>query len=252
LARQRLGQHFLSSPDILDRIARAACPQREPLVVEIGPGRGALTAHLVERAERLIAVELDGSLAAHLRGQYAGQAEIVEGDAVRIDLGQWGAPVIAGNLPYYAATPIIDAALSLGPRLVRGVLLIQKEVALRLAASPGSRDYGYLSVATQLRARVDRLFDVKPGSFRPPPHVDSSVVRLTPHRPEWAPPDQAGFLSFVSAAFAHKRKTLKNNLAALYSKEAIDELGTVRAEEMGPAELAALYAKLADRRFTQP
>ena len=247
MSRQRLGQHFLSSADILDRIARAACPHPEPLVIEIGPGRGALTRHLLERAGRLIAIEIDRALIDGLRPEFGDR--IVEADALSADLAQWGDAVIVGNLPYYAGTAIIDRVLALGPRLKRGVFLIQKEVALRLAAKPHTRDYGYLSVATQLRASVERLFDVKPGAFRPPPKVDSSVVRLTPHHPDWAPGDEAAFLKFVSASFAMKRKTLKNNLAALYEKEALESLGPVRAEELFPSDLAAIYANLTDRRL---
>ena len=239
---RRLGQHFLFNPSILDRIAESACPSPEPLVIEIGAGPGGLTRALSPRAQRIIAIELDPNLAATLHGQFP-NVDIIQSDVLATDLAQWGLAVVAGNLPYYITSPIIEKTLSLGPLLRRAVFLVQKEVAQRLAAQPGSRDYGYLTVATQFTCRVELLFTVKSAAFRPPPKVDSAVVRLTPH--ENPPPiDRPSFLAFASLCFAHKRKTLRNNLLARYP--AIQDLpqARLRAEQLSLAELTALYHAL--------
>ncbi|MBI3470009.1 MAG: ribosomal RNA small subunit methyltransferase A [Candidatus Solibacter usitatus] len=244
MARQRLGQHFLTQGRILERIAQAACPAREPLVLEIGAGTGALTARLLTRADRVVAIELDEGLAAGLRQRYS-PLTVMVADAREMDLGRWGPAVIAGNLPYYAATQIIERALA--SPLTRGVFLIQKEVAERLCASPGSRDYGYLTVATQLLADVELLFGVPPSAFRPPPKVESAVVRLTPRAKAEALgiADVPRFLEFASRCFRQKRKTLRNNLAAFYP--GIDSLpeSARRAEQLTLAQFAALYLRLA-------
>jgi len=261
VSRQRLGQHFLVKGSVLERIARAACPdreppEREPLVVEIGPGRGALTERLLARAERVVAIEIDAALVQVLRPKFQTEPRltVVEADALQTDLRQWGPAAIAGNLPYYAATPIIEKVLSpekvlsLGVAMSRAVFLVQKEVAARLAAQPGSRDYGYLSVQTQMHADVERLFDVPPSAFRPPPAVDSTVVRLLPRNraAELGIADPARFLRFAGHCFRQKRKTLRNNLAGAYGKEAMDgwpEAGK-RAEELTLEQFAELYRRL--------
>ncbi len=242
---RRLGQHFLSSKSILDRIAHAACDDRAPLVIEIGPGKGALTESLLECADRVIAIELDTLLVHYLRQKFqdaiaAGRLEVVEGDVLKVDLSKWGRAAIAGNLPYYITSPILEKIFELGSAWTRAVFLVQKEVAERIAASPGSRDFGFLSVETQVNARPEILFDVPRGAFRPPPKVDSAVVRLDPVEFEMA--DRAGFLKFASACFRYKRKTLRNNLAGLY--EGVDGLSQ-RAEQMSVGELIELYKKLA-------
>ena len=250
MARQKLGQHFLLRGSVLERIARAACPDPEPLVIEIGPGRGALTAHLLPRAARLIAIEIDTHLAGHLAQKFAGDSrvQLVEADALRTDLSQWGPAAIAGNLPYYAATPILEHVLHLGPTLLRAVFLLQKEVAERAAAPPGSRAYGYLSVATQLFANVDQLFEVKPAAFHPPPKVDSAVLRLTPCSRATALglADPRAFLRFVALCFHQKRKTLRNNLSPAYSREVLDGWpeASLRAEQIGMEQFAAMYHRL--------
>ncbi|HVN02865.1 MAG TPA: 16S rRNA (adenine(1518)-N(6)/adenine(1519)-N(6))-dimethyltransferase RsmA [Bryobacteraceae bacterium] len=251
MARQRLGQHFLIRGSILERIARAACPEHEALVVEIGPGKGALTTRLLARADRVIALEIDSLLVHSLAPLQAADPRlaVVEADALHIDLAQWGPAVIAGNLPYYAATAIMERAVALGSTMRRGVFLMQKEVAARVTASPGSRDYGYLSVAIQFSAGVEFLFEVKPAAFQPPPKVDSAVVRFTPRdRAELGIAHRADFLSFVALCFRQKRKTLRNNLAARYgaSIDGWPEAGQ-RAEQIGIAEFAAMYRRLALR-----
>ncbi len=244
---RRLGQHFLVRQSVLERIARAACPEGKcGVVVEIGPGRGALTAHLLPLAARLIAIEIDPVLTQYLRAKFRGERnlEIVEGDILRIDLSAWGAVTVAGNLPYYIASPIIEKVLSLGDGLARGVFLVQKEVAERLTAAPGSRDYGYLSVQTQLSSQTEMLFTVAAAAFRPVPKVDSAVVRLTPRAQPLA--DPKAFLTFASAAFRHKRKTLRNNLLTLYGKEALDAIPEMkrRGEQLSIAEMIALWRRL--------
>ncbi|MCC6862030.1 MAG: ribosomal RNA small subunit methyltransferase A [Bryobacterales bacterium] len=248
MARQKLGQHFLTQAGILERIARAACDPGEPLVIEIGPGRGPLTAQLLSLARRVVAIELDAGLVEHLRSRFAGDSrlQILEGDALAVDLAGWGPAVIAGNLPYYAATPILEHVLAAGPMLKRGVFLVQKEVGERLTARPGRREYGFLSVRTWLSADAEALFVVKPGAFRPPPKVDSVVVRLRPRNraSELGIADPAGFLAFAGLCFRSKRKTLRNNLAPIYGS-AVDAWpeARMRAEQIPPEGFAELYRR---------
>ncbi len=234
---------------ILERIARAACPEPEPLVVEIGPGRGALTTYLLPLAARVIAIELDPRLAQNMALFHAAESrlEVVEANALEIDLAQWGPAVITGNLPYYAATAILDRVMALGPLVRRGVFLTQKEVAQRITAKPCTRDYGYLSVSMQIAADIEFLFEVPPAAFHPPPKVDSAVIRFHPHgrAAELGITDRAAFLRFISLCFRQKRKTLRNNLAPHYGVQ-IDswpEAG-LRAEQIDVPAFAAMYGRL--------
>jgi 16S rRNA (adenine1518-N6/adenine1519-N6)-dimethyltransferase len=251
VARQKLGQHFLVRGAVLERIARAACPEREPLVVEIGPGRGALTTYLLARADRVVAVEIDRYLAQKVAQAVSpacqGRLEVVEANALEIDLGQWGPAAITGNLPYYAATAILERVMALGPVVRRGVFLTQKEVAERITANPGSRDYGYLSVSMQLSADIELLFEVPPAAFHPPPKVNSAVLRFEPHdrAAELGIAGRQDFLRFVSLCFRQKRKTLRNNLAARYGA-AVDlwPEASLRAEQIGIPAFAAMYRRL--------
>ena len=208
--RQKLGQHFLVSGKALERIAQAACGDHTPLAVEIGPGRGALTEKLLEHADRVAAIELDPELAGHLRERLP-RLELLEANALEADWSQWGAGVLTGNLPYYIATPIISRYLRAPGLLSQAVFLIQKEVAERITAKPGRREYGYFSVECQFLSQTEYLFTVAPGAFRPPPKVDSAVIRLTPKR-TCTTIDVDKFLGFVSICFRQKRKTLRNNL----------------------------------------
>jgi 16S rRNA (adenine1518-N6/adenine1519-N6)-dimethyltransferase len=246
VSRPKLGQHFLINGSILERIAAAVCADGCSLAIEIGPGRGALTEKLLKRAERVIAVELDPHLAEHLRQRFAGDArlEVVEGDILDIDLAQWGPAPIAGNLPYYITSPILEKVVHLP--FTRAVFLIQKEVAERLTAGPGSRDYGFLTVQTALFASVRRLFDVKPGAFHPPPKVDSAVVLLEPRHAGLGIADTAAFVRFIGLCFRHKRKTIRNCLVETYGKELIDawpEAG-LRAEQIPLEGFATMYRRL--------
>jgi 16S rRNA (adenine1518-N6/adenine1519-N6)-dimethyltransferase len=240
VSRQKLGQHFLIKGSVLERIAAAACPQREPLVVEIGPGKGALTSRLLERAERVVAIELDAYLAEHLRQKFPERLEVVEADVLETDLNQWGPAVAAGNLPYYISTAILSRALAPGSLLGRGVFLVQKEVADRVTAAPGNRDYGYLSVESQLYADVRKLFDVRPGAFHPPPKVDSTLIGFTLRGVAPA----ADFLRFVRLCFRQKRKTIRNNLAEVYGDLAGLPEARLRGEQLSIQAFAALYEKI--------
>src|SRR4051812_42913443 len=181
--RKSLGQHFLSDRRILTRIADALHLQGHETVLEIGPGRGALTDLLVERAGRLIAIEYDRALAALLRERYARRSNVLiaEADVLEVSLGELAAGpfVLVGNVPYYITTPILFHALQ-RPRAERAVYLVQREVADRLTAAPGSKEYGALTVNVRAVARAEMLFGVPAGAFAPPPKVESAVVRITP------------------------------------------------------------------------
>jgi 16S rRNA (adenine1518-N6/adenine1519-N6)-dimethyltransferase len=237
----------------LERIAAAACPSPADLVIEIGPGRGALTEKLLRRAARVVAVELDPFLADHLRRKFAAEPrlEVVEADVLETDLAQWGPAPVAGNLPYYITSPILEQTLRTHPP--RAVFLIQKEVASRLVAQPGSRAYGFLTVQTALYASARLLFDVKPAAFHPPPKVDSAVVLLEPHGRNWGV-DRERLLRFVGLSFAHKRKTIRNNLAEAYGKELVDawpEAG-LRAEQISLEGFVEMYGRIAGSKGEQP
>jgi 16S rRNA (adenine1518-N6/adenine1519-N6)-dimethyltransferase len=243
---QKLGQHFLSNGAVLDRIALAVCPEGEELVVEIGPGKGALTEKLLSRSGRVIAIELDPVLVEYLRQKFEGETrlQVIHADVLRTDLAQWGPVPIAGNLPYYITSPILEKSVRAGAP--RTVFLIQKEVAQRLVAGPGSRDYGYLTLQTALFADTKLLFDVKPGAFKPPPKVDSAVVLLTPHQRDYGIADPEKFLKFLSHSFRQKRKTLRNNLCGVYGKEVIDpwpEAG-LRAEQIPIEKFVEMFRRI--------
>ena len=219
--RPPLGQHFLSDATLLNNIANTLDPETGDVVLEIGAGRGALTRVLAPRVGTLVAIERDPALASALAQELAGShahVTIVQGDALRLDwhvlTGGVAAFKVIGNIPYYITSPLIEKALT--PPLPRSVVfLVQREVADRLAAPPGSPSYGALSVGVQAAARVERLFIIKAGAFRPPPRVDSALVRLTPlERPLVTPEETAAFRAFVAACFSRRRKQLRNAVMA--------------------------------------
>jgi len=219
-AKRSLGQNFLINPGVRDKIISALDPNPSDWVVEIGPGPGALTGPLTERCSHVVAVELDRDLASALPAAVS-RPEVLEvrvADGARLDYGPLarsaGRPMlVVGNLPFNAAAAVLRRALDQGQHLARLVLMFQREVAVRLCADPGSRDYGLLSVVTQQRARVTKLFDVAPGSFRPAPRVSATVVRFEPE-PALGPCCLAVHDALVRAAFSLRRKTLKNGLRA--------------------------------------
>jgi 16S rRNA (adenine1518-N6/adenine1519-N6)-dimethyltransferase len=245
---RRFGQHFLTRKSTLEKIAEAACGERTSLVIEIGAGKGSLTEALLDRADKVVAIEVDPVLVHYLQQKFrepidSGRLVLVESDVLKADLGAWGRCVIAGNLPYYITSPILDRVFAAASLWERAVFLVQAEVAARLAAIPGSRDYGYLTVFAQVQAQVEMLFEVPRTAFRPPPKVDSAIVKLEPRE---APADLRSFVSFAGMCFRQKRKTLRNNLAPYYGKAALDALpeAKLRAEQMSIADLVKLRAKL--------
>ncbi len=224
-----------------------ACGDHAACVIEIGPGRGALTRHLLPRTDALHAIELDAGLAEYLRAKLGGEPKlhVHASDVLATDLTQWGPAVVTGNLPYYITSPIIQKFLSLDSRFKTAVFLMQWEVAERLLAGPGSRAYGYLSVMAQLVCHLDLVSKVPASAFVPPPKVESGAVRFA--RKERAPENFREVLLFVSRCFLHKRKTLRNNLRPFYGP-AIDSLpeAALRAEQLSTDQFLALHKRLSD------
>jgi 16S rRNA (adenine1518-N6/adenine1519-N6)-dimethyltransferase len=236
--RKSLGQHFLTDPRILARIADAVALDPDETVVEIGPGRGSLTDALLARAARVVAIEIDRKLVELLRARYASEPRltIVEADVLDVNLGELagGAYALAGNVPYYITTPILFQALR-QPRALRSVLLVQKEVAARMAAPPGDDDYGALSVNVQAVADVELLFRIPAGAFNPAPRVDSAVVRVTPRaEPVVAPGTEERFRTFVQAAFALRRKQMRRVVRTVAERSALDAERALEASGIDP------------------
>jgi 16S rRNA (adenine1518-N6/adenine1519-N6)-dimethyltransferase len=259
-AKRRLGQHFLTDPRLLGRIADALGAGPDDTVLEIGPGPGGLTAALVERAGRLVAIEKDRDLVPALRARFP-SATIVEGDALETDWPAVAGPryLVAGNIPYNITSPLIDKALD-PPRPVRIVFLVQKEVADRVTAPAGEAAYGALSVGVQSVALAERLFTVPAGAFHPRPKVDSAVLRLTPlAEPLVDPAEQWSFRRLVVGLFGFRRKQMTRGLRELTGWEAarvanvLDGIGVPaasRPEVVAPATFAALHRALVDGEWT--
>jgi 16S rRNA (adenine1518-N6/adenine1519-N6)-dimethyltransferase len=248
-ARKRFGQHFLHDRHIIDRIVKALGATADDHVIEIGPGTGALTRQLTASLAHLDAVELDRDLITHLESEFSpAKLTLYQDDALRFDFCQLarhgGKLRLIGNLPYNISTPLLFHLLDQSDCIQDMLFMLQKEVVQRLCSAPGGKEYGRLSVMIQYRCAVEKLFDVPPSAFTPPPRVDSAVVRLVPHRqPPVAVNDPERFAQLVSAAFASRRKTLRNNLKGLLSAEQMTSLGidpTRRAETLSLAEFAAL------------
>ena len=244
-SKARLGQHFLTDIQVIQDIMDLVRSKAGEEFVEIGPGRGALTAPLVESGAAVHAVEIDPVLADQLRAGLPGeQLTVYREDALSFDYSALEAPVLrmVGNLPYYISTPLLFRLLDSAARFSDMTVMLQREVAERLCASPGSRRYGRLTVMAAARCRTELCFTVAPEAFRPPPRVESAVVRLLPdarHRIE--SPDT--FDRLVRQAFSQRRKTIANALKGLAGKEQIAAAGidpSVRAEQIGVAEYLRL------------
>ncbi len=267
--RPKLGQHFLADPGYRRRIFEALDLRERDLVIEIGAGRGAMTELLAERAQRVIAIEIDPALARKLEEKIQNQPriEVLQADILTCDIteicrrSRREQCFVFGNLPYYITSPILHRLFSFWARVRVMALLVQREVALRLTASPGTRAYGYLSVLTQLYSQPRLVLTVPPGAFSPPPKVHSALVefQIRPRFPEWSQEGDgpgAGkekkFLEFVKRCFAQKRKNLLNNLGGIYSRDRTErELARlslphgVRAEQLTLDQFAELYRRLA-------
>jgi 16S rRNA (adenine1518-N6/adenine1519-N6)-dimethyltransferase len=236
--RKSLGQHFLSDRRILGRIADALRIEPGDTVLEIGPGRGALTDILAERAGRLVAIEYDRALAEMLRQRYAKRSNVLiaEADVLETSLGELAAGpyLLVGNVPYYITTPILFHAL-VPPRAERAVYLVQREVAQRLCASPGSKEYGALTVNVAAVARAESLFAVPSGAFSPPPKVESAVVRITPHAtPLVTLAQERPFRLLVQGAFGMRRKQMRRVVRSLFSLDAEAADALLAAAEIEP------------------
>lgn len=217
--RKRFGQHFLHDPAVIHNIINAIAPRATDHMVEIGPGQGALTYPLLEKLDTLHVVEIDRDLVAHLQAQGIEKLRIHNVDALRFDfcsLADGHKLRVVGNLPYNISTPILFHLLKQLECIEDMYFMLQKEVVERMIAAPGSRDYGRLSIMIQYRCQVESLFNIGPGAFKPPPRVDSSIVRLTPHsRAPVQIKDERLFEKMVTQAFSARRKTLRNALKNL-------------------------------------
>jgi 16S rRNA (adenine1518-N6/adenine1519-N6)-dimethyltransferase len=253
---EKLGQHFLTDPSWQQRIARAIHIDQD-LWVEIGAGHGEMTRRLAERAAKVIAIELDRRLAARLREATASYAnvEVVEGDALSVELAHLTHGerfYVYGNLPYYITSPLLRRLFEHADRIREIHAVIQFEVAARVVARPGRRDYGYLSVMSQWFSRPQIAFRIPPGAFRPRPKVASALVsfRLPGERVAQSVGDENAFLDFVKECFAQKRKTLRNNLRARLGRQTEQVLRRAglspetRAEQLPVPEFARLFLSL--------
>jgi 16S rRNA (adenine1518-N6/adenine1519-N6)-dimethyltransferase len=261
MARQRMGQHFLGDLGWRKRILESLPAAADDTWVEIGAGHGEMTELLAGRARRVIAVEADPPLAQALRDKTKAQpsgwpgVEIVSGDVLSLDLGKiaGGAFRVYGNLPYYITSPILQQLFRYSNQLQSIHIVIQHEVALRIAALPGRRTYGFLSALCQFYSRPEIGFRIPPGAFRPPPKVTSALVHLwlPGERAKLGIVDEQEFIEFIGTCFGQKRKTLRNNLRASASEEriraALGEAGLrpdARAEQLSLAQFASVFERL--------
>ncbi len=263
--RHALGQHFLRNPDILNKIAAAVRTGPGEAVLEIGAGKGPLTAALSAGGARVVAVEKDAPMAEALAAEKRPGVVVVPGDILALNwaalMKEHGAPAgpfaVVGNLPYSISSPILFMVLDGQASISRAVFLVQREVALRITAGPGSKDYAPLGILLQIHFETKILFAVHPGSFIPPPQVESSVIALTKRpRPLAEIDDEPGFRKFLHACFAQRRKTISNNLlAAGYTHPAIAAALSslsldprIRAEQIEITKWTELYAAFHNSR----
>lgn len=254
IPRKRFGQNFLHERHIIDQIVCSIDPQPTDHLVEIGPGQAALTAPLLARVDRLEAVEIDKDLSSELCARYPALT-LYQADALKFDFGQCfqrqGQLRIIGNLPYNISTPLLFHLLSFSDQVIDMHVMLQYEVARRLAAQPGGSEYGRLSVMVQYAAQVERLIDVAPGAFRPPPKVRSSVVRIKIQTPRLRAEQPQHFAKLVERAFSQRRKTLINALGQPVQPEVLESLGLardVRAQHCSVQD----FIRLSNRLSTWP
>jgi 16S rRNA (adenine1518-N6/adenine1519-N6)-dimethyltransferase len=247
--RKRFGQHFLHDPGVLKRIVDAVAPAPDDAIVEIGPGEGALTRPLLERIGRLTTIEIDRDLAARLAQEFPSERlAVVCADVLDFDFSALPARLrVVGNLPYNISTPVLFHLARFADRLRDMHFMLQLEVVRRMVARHSTPDYGRLSVMLQTRFRMQKLFNVAPGAFRPPPKVESAVVRLVPlpEKPDW---DQALLEKVVRQAFSARRKTLRNALpleASDYEALALDP--KLRPENLSPADYLRVTRRITSR-----
>ncbi len=255
VARKRFGQNFLVDQQVIAEIIDLLAVQRDDRVIEIGPGLGALTNPLLRRLDHLQVVEIDRDIIARLRqGNSSGKLTVHAGDALLFDFAQLAGGSraglrIVGNLPYTISTPLLFHLASFGSCVRDMHFMLQKEVVERMVATPGSGDFGRLSVMLQYRFVIDRLLDVPPEAFNPVPRVHSAVVRLIPRAPaELSARDASQFATLVAAAFAQRRKMLRNSLRSLFDDARLTALGvapTCRAEDLSVADYIRLANSLA-------
>ncbi|MDR2787507.1 MAG: 16S rRNA (adenine(1518)-N(6)/adenine(1519)-N(6))-dimethyltransferase RsmA [Candidatus Accumulibacter sp.] len=254
IARKRFGQHFLIDAQTIGAIIAAVAPQRGDLVVEIGPGLGALTAPLLQRLDHLHVIEIDRDIITRLRQRFpAERLSIHAGDALAFDFGNLAVAGrklrVLGNLPYNISTPLLFHLARFADRVHDMNFMLQKEVVERMVAEPGRADYGRLSVMLQYRFVMDRLLDVPPESFDPAPRVDSAVIRLIPRRPEeLTVRDETRFAALVAAAFSQRRKMLRNTLKGIVDDAQLARLDlapSARAEALSVAD----YVRLANQKI---
>ena len=246
IPRKRFGQHFLVDEGIIHAIVNAINPKPGELLVEIGPGLGALTKPLLERIPHLHVVELDRDIIARLKKEYSSERlSIHEGDALKFDFGSLGNHIrVCGNLPYNISSPLLFHLMDYSSTITDMTFMLQKEVVDRMVAEPSAPAYGRLSVMLQRRFHMEWLLDVPPEAFDPPPRVNSAVVRLIPKAPGSYPDlDEQRFAEIVAAAFSQRRKTLRNTLGKLIGEKAFIDNGIdpgLRAENLGVAEFEKL------------
>ena len=251
-ARKRFGQNFLVDLAVVDAIVRAIAPQREDVMIEIGPGLSALTAPLLEQLEKLTAIEIDRDLAARLRQRFSvDRLTVVQADALQVDFTQFGQALrIVGNLPYNISSPLLFALVECADHVHDQHFMLQREVVDRMVAQPGGSEYSRLSVMLQYRYQIHKLFDVAPEAFDPPPRVTSAIVRMIPRGAERLQAlDEKLFATVVQRAFSQRRKMLRGVLGewtALIPWEALGVLPTWRAEQVSVAG----FVGMTDALFT--
>ncbi len=246
--RKRYGQHFLHDRGVIAKIVAAVDPQPGDAIVEVGPGTGALTGPLLDRVSRLEAIEIDRDLAARLEAEYP-RLRLHRGDVLKFDFAQLPDRLrVVGNLPYNVSTPFLFRLAEVADRLRDAHFMLQREVVDRMVARPSTPEYGRLSVMLQYRFEMRKLFDVKPGAFRPPPKVDSAVVRLVPRPGRLGAKDAAALARVVTAAFTKRRKQLRNALGGVVDEDGLRALGIdprLRPENLGVPQYVAIANALA-------